>query len=379
MNKPKRELRQKRRPPVQQDQIVNHIRQLVIGGQLQPGDRIPNREELTVQFGVSSVTVQRAFHRLLEGGFAVVRPRLGTFVPEFPPHRHHFALIFPGEPTPPVKNWNQFWSVLVRVARAISCPEYRFSVYTGIDKHLNSHDFKLLVHDLAERNLAGIIFSTAPFLVEGTPILTTPGVPRVAFMSATEENAIPAISSEPYQRFVERAVERLAGRNRRRIAVISATVMEMKHLDFLSSAFQRHGLTFHEPWVQGGDLLHPEWTVRLTRLLLSVPPAERPDGIVVVDDNLAEAVVEGVRQAGVHVPEELEIVAHANFPLEKRLPLPAWRLGLDNRSVLLRAIAILQQQQRGEKPAVITHVPWVFEEELANGRSNGRKPLPHSS
>jgi DNA-binding LacI/PurR family transcriptional regulator len=92
-----------------------------------------------------------------------------------------------------------------------------------------------------------------------------------------------------------------------------------------------------------------------------------------VDDNLAAAVVEGVQQEGVRMPEDLEIVAHANFPLENRLPLPVWRLGLDNRNVLLTAIAILQQQQRGEAPPAITHQPWVFEAELPNGRSDGRK------
>jgi hypothetical protein len=74
------------------------------------------------------------------------------------------------------------------------------------------------------------------------------------------------------------------------------------------------------------------------------------------------------------VPDDLEVVAHANFPLDKRLALPAWRLGLDNRCAMTTALSLLEQQQRGETPPLVTCMPWVFEEELPNGRVNGRKP-----
>lgn len=46
------------------EQIADQLRQLIVSGQLQPGDRLPNEASLTEQFGVSRATVREALRVL---------------------------------------------------------------------------------------------------------------------------------------------------------------------------------------------------------------------------------------------------------------------------------------------------------------------------
>ena len=118
------------RPPDKQDAIVAHLRQLIVDEELRPGDRLPPRTALETQFRVSTVTVQRAFDRLVDDGFVRVAGRSGTFVAAQPPHTHRYVLAFShrmGEP-----GWVRFWTVLANVAQANGSQRpFRLSIGRG--------------------------------------------------------------------------------------------------------------------------------------------------------------------------------------------------------------------------------------------------------
>ena len=61
-------------------QIVNAIRQQILSGRLQPGDRLPSIREMTVEWGCTPGTVQRAYHELAIQELVVSRPGQGTHV-----------------------------------------------------------------------------------------------------------------------------------------------------------------------------------------------------------------------------------------------------------------------------------------------------------
>jgi len=63
----------------QYERIADDIAQQVADGRLQPGARLPNRDELAAQYGVSHKTSGRAVRLLAERGIVAVR-KTGTII-----------------------------------------------------------------------------------------------------------------------------------------------------------------------------------------------------------------------------------------------------------------------------------------------------------
>ena len=62
------------------DEIVKQIQELILGGRLKPGDRIPPERELAMEMGVSRPVVREAIIRLVESGYLENQQGRGTFV-----------------------------------------------------------------------------------------------------------------------------------------------------------------------------------------------------------------------------------------------------------------------------------------------------------
>lgn len=69
--------------------IANHVRDLIVSEQLQPGERLPAERELSLRFEISRSTLRQALTALVQSGHLhAVRGRGGgTFVAERPPWR----------------------------------------------------------------------------------------------------------------------------------------------------------------------------------------------------------------------------------------------------------------------------------------------------
>lgn len=62
------------------DQISKTIRQQILDGAIQPGDRLPSVRDMMQRWNCSPGTVQRAYQDLVSSGLAESRPGKGTFV-----------------------------------------------------------------------------------------------------------------------------------------------------------------------------------------------------------------------------------------------------------------------------------------------------------
>jgi GntR family transcriptional repressor for pyruvate dehydrogenase complex len=67
------------------EQVVSHVRALIVGGKLKPGDQLPAERDLAVQIGVSRPTVRAGLRALAAMGVVVSRHGSGTYIPSGPP------------------------------------------------------------------------------------------------------------------------------------------------------------------------------------------------------------------------------------------------------------------------------------------------------
>jgi len=67
------------------EQVVSHVRTLIEGGSLRPGDRLPAERDLAVEIGVSRPTVRAGLRALAAMGVVQSRHGSGTYIPGGPP------------------------------------------------------------------------------------------------------------------------------------------------------------------------------------------------------------------------------------------------------------------------------------------------------
>ena len=347
------------------EQIADHLRSRIVDGVYKPGTRLPPRARLSGELGASTGTLQRALDRLSREGFVRVRPRGGTYVAVEPPHRNHYGLAFTAPPTHhAVWEGARFWTVLHRQASLMQKAAGRagagFSIYTGVDERVGGEEYRRLRADVLARRLAGVIL-TVPFhlmdLARHSPI------PCVGMYDRDNLPGILPVCLDQRQ-WLDRALEYLAGRGRRRVAAVMPSSGPPERREEVLAAIEARGMAASPWWVQGVDVQSPHWARPCVRMLLGAPPGQRPDGLLILDDTLADHAIAAAVEAGVTDPGELDVVAHCNFPWGGTDLLPVKRLGWDARQVLQTCMDVIDRAAAGEPVEGITRVPLHFEDEL---------------
>ena len=62
------------------EQITSQIKEMILKGELKPGDPMPSMRKLAKDLHVSVITTQRAYDDLVKDGFIITIPAKGTFV-----------------------------------------------------------------------------------------------------------------------------------------------------------------------------------------------------------------------------------------------------------------------------------------------------------
>jgi DNA-binding LacI/PurR family transcriptional regulator len=163
-------------------------------------------------------------------------------------------------------------------------------------------------------------------------------------MSRAEEPGVPIVSVD-HASFVNRALEILVARGRRRIAVL-----ENYHQsnEVWEEAFARFGLPFHSHWFLKMPLSHPDTVRCCVQLLLHTSRLDQPDGVIIADDNLVPVVTAGLMASGAEIPRDLEIVAHCNYPFPPESHVPVHWLGFDVPAMLKICLQLVDAQRRNQ-------------------------------
>lgn len=340
-----------KRIPQKQQLILAQLRGDIVQGRIALGSKLPTHIELAQRFAVSNVTIQRALDRLVHEGFVATQGRRGTFVTQRPPHLSRYALVFPSSPETDNRwGWSRFWNLCVQEAtRAKSDSNREVVVYQGINEQGNSADYFRLVDDVASHRIAGIIFM-APFSTGRAVLPGSEKLPRLGVGSRGHLGEIDVIHFEDMK---PAAFKSLADRGAKRIAVISTDHPNSHTTQQWLNIIQSHGLESRTQWIQGVNAEYAPWARNLAQLLMTTG-TERPDGLYITDDNLVEYVTAGLLDAGVRVPDELEVVAHCNYPWVTPSVIPAQRLGYNIRTLISSSLDVIDARRRGMTPPDIT-------------------------
>lgn len=353
--------------PVTRDEILTHLKAQIVSGSLPPGSRLPTRRELERQFNSSLVTTQRAFEKLQEEGFVAARGKAGTFVAERPPHLFNYAMIFPRAPGTVANHdsWPRFWEALCYEAAAVERSQpRRVELFYDIGESADGRAHRRLVELVRNQRLAGLIFPHHPVELAKSRLLIEPGVGRVAFMQSAEINDVLAISFDYYS-FMTRALDYFKSIGRSRIAMLSLPEWPLEYQNYFRRELTARNMSTRDFWFQSVARSADRSTRNVVHLLMHTGQNERPDGLLIMDDNLLEHAALGLLAAGARVPDEIAVVAHTNFPWPTPSSVPVKRLGFNVRKILATSLDLIDQQRRNEQPPHLTTIRATFEEEPA--------------
>lgn len=290
-----------------------------------------------------------------------------------PPHLNHYGIIFP-LPNPTMAARSRFYETLHQeVLRRQGAP-YQFSLYyynffEPFETVTPSPYHERLLADLAAQRLAGLILASSPEAFAHTPIITQPDIPRVALASLPNSLGIPMIKFD-IDDFFRKAFVTMTAHGRRKAAIFSIHLdRHMADQHTLLALAAQHGIEVRDYWRHGfSNDTRPQATA-VTQLLMHLPDADRPDTLIIADDNLIDPIIAGLNAARVRVPEELQLIVLSNYPAPPPPSLSVQMLYFDCRAMLATALESLLHQREalaGNAPPVpaITALPAFSLEEL---------------
>ncbi len=334
------------------------LRRKIVSGRWRPGAQLPTWSDLESTFDVGRTSLNRALRQLKRDGFIYASSTRGTFVAERPPHLYRYGLVFP---TSYASNgWNRFWSTLSRQSsviaadRDIEIAEFQNVCPTG-DLEANNR----LLTEADSSRFAGVIFVGASELM--LPQLKDADLPRVAISShqlGAEE--IPHVYNDR-DAFEDRVIARL-----KEIPDISGVAVLSEHVYPFANFGQKlveTGFATRSSWLLQASGLYPTSATSIVELLLNRPAGERPNVLVITDDNLVDAAIAGVLRCGLRVPGDLRIIAHCNFPADQTGALPVERLGFDANEVIGTCLRLIDAQRMNQPVPGFTALPprWANE------------------
>ena len=340
----------------QAERIAESLKSGMLEGRYPAGSRLPTRLELQETFGASPVTLQKVISRLAEEGFIFTRGRQGTFVSETTPHMHRIGLLF--EFTREEVESSIFLDGLRKCASRIEqATSLSFECFYDLKRGMAAPDAAGLMEQIATHRLCGLFIASPPYGLMGTPALQDESLPRVMIEPlAGGFQDIPHIAMPSCAGLV---MDYLATKGCRAAALVYASLHSQNGQNEFVARW----------WDEArakSIAIPPEWCIpahpslplsaRVAMPLLLRPGGERPDAVIIADDNLVSETTAGILGTALHVPEELVVCAHCNYPFPPVAYVSVKQFGFDLMQIVETAAALLRTQREGKPVPLITEV-----------------------
>lgn len=320
--------------------VLNDLRRRIADGDLPSGSRMPTWDVLSQYYAIGRPTLMRVMSTLREEGFLISDATRGTLVTPAPPCRSRFGLIFGSSPANRATGgWNRFWQALRDEAIAQATRDgWTLVIYEGVD-HRGSAGLDALLTDLDARRLAGLFLAPHGALyrldkhIQGRVPMAQIGGRLDADFLGREVPAWQFGIEDLYRR----AANLLHRAGARRVAILATESTDLSGWD---QAVIEAGMGGEPWWRFAAGITAQRTTANLVRLLCS--HTNRPDGLIIADDNLVPGAVAGLLEAGVRVGSDLHVAAHCNWPFPADDVLPLIHVGFDLGHMLSEALAYLR-------------------------------------
>jgi len=334
------------------ERIADRLRRDIVAGVWKPGARLPTRVALIERFAVSAPTLQRALDALREDDFIESRGRRGTFVAENPPHLRRIGIGFPIERALPWRGrWSGMWHAIETVMAAPQAyAPWRFAKYYGLADP-QSRGARQFADDRRRCRLAAVLDLGSSLQLVPRDCMPVDGA------APAKGSGAPIVMS----RYDEQLARWAVRSGVRRIGVIASSLRTDSEVHWRQT-LASHGLSF-SPWLFAS--IHPDQVDearRIALLLAGQQANRRPQWLVIEDDHLVEPVTMGVRESALRIPDQMQLIAHCNFPTPPPAQLQTLRVGYDMRQLIQRAIEAVSSGEVGRTSPVM--IDPVFDQRL---------------
>lgn len=342
--------------------VAQQLRQHIVS-RLQPGSQLPTFNEMEAMFGVSRGVLREAVARLKADGFVYALDRRGLFVSHRPPHLGRIALVFPQNPTH--AEWPRFFTALQQQAAGIheTHGNIRFASYYDVSARADSSSFDELCRDIAAHRVACLMLMPGTHELGRLEPVVSAAVPTLFICGDPTAGRTPSITVDTPQ-MAERMAGWLRARKRKRIAAIGLWETSVP----LLAKLREDGVVGRPHWALTVARANAADVRTLVALLMDYAARDRPDGLMVLDDNLTEHVVNGLLASGVRVGKDADVIAHCNWPWPIPALAPVQRIGFHARHLLEEAIRVAKQVREGAATSTIAvKLAALFEDEAGVG------------
>jgi DNA-binding LacI/PurR family transcriptional regulator len=344
-------------------QITSILRQEILT-ELRPGQRLPAIQRLAERFEVCFNTVREGLSALAEEGLIERRPGSGTYVSDMTKSRHVGVLVDTdiSDPQTPY-SYRRMPQQAVRFLRHKGAAARLYAGHAPVSDAPHPLTCTEFIEACERQQLCGVIIFDAPAypFFQWCRALTTLRrlhTPIVAERGRMGEE-IDAMVYLDYGDMVRTGVEHLLRQGRRRIALL-----EYELLGDVAGPRKRRDVvleSFHAAMAAAGVAVNPRWIRRDLHPCAAgagweefreiwVGGEEKPDGLLICDDNLFPGAAMAILQIGLRVPEDLLVVTHWNKGAGMRLPFPVVKLEADVDAHARGMAATLLKLMHGERP-----------------------------
>ena len=328
----------------------------------QPGRQLDSISTLAKRFGVSQITVRNALLLLSHQGLVELRHGSGCYVSERSGSTH--VGVYTDWDLSSSHTSYFFLHTMQELRRFFAQRGQRVRLYMGnvrpggTPTGLSCHEF---LEDVAADKLSGVALLSTLFQPQWGNPLSQRKVPVVGCWYEHEYNI-----ALDYPGMIERGTRYLVSQGRKKIALLGwfgRTPPHDQYYRAFADVLAEHRLPVNDNWIRTD--LHPwleaaGWE-EFRELWLAQP--DKPDALLIADDNLYRGAAVAMLELGIRVPEDLLLVTHTNKGSGMFRPVPAACLEFDPAELAMRMGETLWRRMQNEPdvPKQVT-VPFQFVE-----------------
>lgn len=312
------------------NRIAATLRGWLEKGRYKAGDRFPSQNELAKSFKTSTVTAREAVALLVQEGLLERRFGSGTYVTGRTPERF-VAVVTELDISHPAIS-PAFLIMLQAVRRRLTAAGVQTRVYighrtpfTGVEpSRISSWEFW---HDLEAGRIIGLVtVGTDSFL--GRTAVAGRDIPYI------DGIMLDGIRFWDDGELVAKGLDVLAGRGCRRVACVAAGKGATHHLlEMFNREIGRYKMSTRPEWTILAPLVHERGDGAAAFRSLWLSHAEKPDGLLVLDDMLYRDMSPAFMLNDIRVPQDLIVVSHANAHDPRPFVPEPVRLNVDMEAV----------------------------------------------